>query len=474
MTESAYRPSKGALDLLSETVGDGSYRWDSVLPYYKKSVTFSSPDPATFPEGYYPLYNKSAFATHGGPVQVSYGDYTPEGLSYFLDGFNDIGIAPTANSEGGDLLGHHWMQNYINPANSQRSSGQTAYLNPHIKDPSTMTIYPNTLARRVLFSPKKVATGVEVSTGRATYTLTATKEVILSAGVFHSPQLLMLSGIGPPAVLEEHKIPVIKALKGVGQNLHDQPAFNISYAINKRTASAYDSFTSPDYPMAEKQYLESRKGPLSASKYVAGWEKLPRDVLSKETRKALDAMPSDWPDVEMRVQPNYIGPKKQEEGAQYTTVFAQLQSPQSRGTVSLASNSIEDLPLVDPAYFTDSRDMEQAVVAFKRLRDLYASPSVSAVTVGKEFSPGPEVVSDADIDRYIRENTLPNFNAVGTAKMGKPNDPTAVVDTEGRVLGVSRLRVVDLSILPFVLPGHPVSTAYMLGEKIADSIKSAY
>lgn len=460
------------MDLWAEEGGDESYKWDNVLPYFKKSATFTPPDPTTFPAGITPSFNESAFDNSlGGPLQISYGGYTPEALVPFLGAFNDIGISPAEDFNSGDLLGANWVTNNINPKNNHRSSSQTAFINPSLSNTS-ITIYPNTLARRVVFNGT-TATGVEVTTGRATYTLSARKEVILSAGAFQSPQLLMVSGVGPEARLTELGIPVVHALEGVGQNLQDHPIFTASQALNIPTSSQYDSFGGVGYAEAEVQYLANRTGPLSQNKAVIGWEKLPnRAGLSDATKTALDALPDDWPELEMRVAPYYLGVTKPDPTAQFTTVFGTIISPLSKGSIDIVSNSTEDLPLVDLAYFSDPGDMEQAIAAIKRIRDLYASPSLSSLLDGPEFVPGPNVTTDADIENYIRENTGTIFNAAGTTKMGRADDPTAVVDPQCRLYGIQGLRVVDTGSFPFVPPGHAQSTAYMLAEKIADDIKN--
>jgi choline dehydrogenase len=174
----------------------------------------------------------------------------------------------------------------------------------------------------------------------------------------------------------------------------------------------------------------------------------------------------------LRVAPYYLGVTKPDPAAQFTTVFGTIISPLSKGSIDIVSNSTEDLPLVDLAYFSDPGDMEQAVAAVKRIRDLYASASQTSLLDGPEFVPGANVTADADIKNYIRENTGMIFNAAGTTKMGKADDATAVVDPQCCMYGVERLRVVDTGSFPFVPPGYAQSTAYMLAEKIADDIKN--
>ncbi|CAN8103275.1 unnamed protein product [Discula destructiva] len=462
------RTNRGAHDQWALDVGDDSWSWDSVLPYYEKSTTFTAPDRATFPNGSYPSFNEATFG--GGPVQVSYGAYTPPILDAYMKGFNEAGIPSNADLNSGELLGSNWLQSFIDPKTQYRSSGQTAYLNPLLGDTSPLTMYSSSRARRVIFSEDKVATGVEITTGRATYTLNAAKEVILSAGAFQSPQLLMVSGVGPQATLDEFGIPTVAALEGVGQNLQDHPIFSITYANNQPSATSYDSFQGADYAAAEQEYLASRTGPLSSNKYVVAFEKFSKGTgLSASTMAALSRLSGDWPDYELRVQPSFLGPQDPKE--QYTTVYATLQAPLSLGTVGINSTSTDDLPIVDVAYYSDPADMEMAIAAFKRIRQVAATPSVAGVTAS-EYLPGDSVADDADIEQFIRNTTNTIFNAAGTTKMGKANDSMAVVDTQARVFGVQNLRVVDVGIAPFVIPGHAISTAYMLGEKIADSILS--
>lgn len=186
------------------------------MPYYKKSTSFIAPEEGVFPDGYTPVLNESAYDSPGGPLQISYGRYTEPVLTSFLDGLNDIGIPTTGDFNAGSLLGSHFSQSNIDGL-AQRSSSQTAFLDCALAT-GRLTIHGTTNANRILFSDDKVATGVEVTTGGATYTISARKEVILSAGALLSPQLLMVSGIGPETLLTTFGIPVVSALEGVGQS----------------------------------------------------------------------------------------------------------------------------------------------------------------------------------------------------------------------------------------------------------------
>jgi choline dehydrogenase-like flavoprotein len=151
--------------------------------------------------------------------------------------------------------------------------------------------------------------------------------------------------------------------------------------------------------------------------------------------------------------------------------MAALVAPLSRGTVTISSANTDDLPIVDPKWLTDPADQQVAIAAYKRVRQAFASKAMAAVLADPvEYFPGPNVKTDAQILETIRKTLHTVYHASGTCKMGKSEDPTAVVDSAGRVFGTEGLRVVDASIFALLPPGHPQSTVYMLAEKIAFEI----
>jgi choline dehydrogenase-like flavoprotein len=151
--------------------------------------------------------------------------------------------------------------------------------------------------------------------------------------------------------------------------------------------------------------------------------------------------------------------------------MAALVAPLSRGTVTISSADTDDLPVVDPKWLTDPADQEVAIAAYKRVRQAFASKAMAVVLADPvEYFPGPNVKTDAQILETIRKTLHTVYHASGTCKMGKSEDPTAVVDSAGRVFGTEGLRVVDASIFALLPPGHPQSTVYMLAEKIASEI----
>lgn len=219
-----------------------------------------------------------------------------------------------------------------------------------------------------------------------------------------------------------------------------------------------------------KQYLKSQAGPYSSAGGYIAFEKLPKSArqgFSNRTASLLATLPEDWPEIE------YLAGSFAGSGDGVITtgdISATILAPFSRGNITIASNSISDPPLIDMGWLTDPADAELAVAAFKRLRAAWASEDLAAAKVGPELAPGDAVQSDSDILDYIRNNAIQIWHACSTNAMGTDAAAGAVVDWRAKVFGVGGLRVVDASVLPFALPGHPQATIYALAEKIADSI----
>lgn len=313
-----------------------------------------------------------------------------------------------------------------------------------------------------------------------TYTIKAKKEVILSAGVFNSPQLLMLSGIGPQETLEEFEIPVVSGLEGVGQNMWDHIMFGPSYHVNFPTLdkTLHDPVALAD---ALLDYSLNARGPLSSNVVeLLGWEKLPSDYrgnLSEATLEALAWFPDDWPELEHISGNGYIGnfafPVLQQplDGKQYATNLGAMVAPLSRGNVTITTKDAGNLPSINPNWLTHPADQEVAVAWYKRMRQVWDTPELRSIRVGDEEAfPGLENQTDEQILEVIRSSLMTVWHAAGTCKMGRSDDPSAVVDNLARVFGVEGLRVVDSSAFPLLPPGHPQSTVYALAEKIADAI----
>lgn len=297
------RPDTGSLQRWAEKVGDESYSFDQWLPYFKKSVTFTPPQ-STRASNASAEYNAAAFTTSNGPLQVSYAKYAGPFSSYMEGGLNSIGIAPTQDFNSGNLLGAQYCSSTIDPEKQKRSSSQTSFLEA-AKDRKNLKVYELTLAKKILFDSSKRATGVVIGAG---ITLSARREVIVSAGAFQSPQLLMVSGIGPAETLEKFNIPVISNLSGVGQGMEDHIFFGPSYRVNVQTVTRIAN--DPVYLAAQiaLEYTVLKQGPMTnpVADFL-GWEKAPRDLISPQAASVLDSYPASWPDIEYLSSPGYVG-----------------------------------------------------------------------------------------------------------------------------------------------------------------------
>ena len=366
----------------------------------------------------------------------------------------------------------------IDPTRATRSSSESSFLNDtRARARDTLRVYNNTLAKKLLFSGS-IARGVLASSEGNEYVLSARKEIIISAGAFQSPQLLMVSGIGPRRMLRGLGIPLVKELPGVGKNLWDHAYYGTTFRVNVPTASAGPN--SPDAAAAAAQaYLSNATGPLSVpGTMVLGWENLPSELRRTIPPAAWALLektfPPDWPQLEFLPVSGFLGNQSNyraqdpADGFNYASVATAVVAPLSRGDISINSTSMGDPPLINPNWLTHPVDIQLAIAAFKRQRAVWNH--LRNLTIGEEYFPGPEVQSNKDILNFIRQNLAPVWHAASTCKMGHRSDPMAVIDTNVKVYGVERLRVVDASSFPFLPPGHPQATIYALAEKIAAEI----
>ncbi|KAF7192343.1 Patulin synthase [Pseudocercospora fuligena] len=468
------RPTIGTLQKWADDVGDQSWIWNNTLKYYKKSSTFTPPIPGVRLANSTPSYDTSVFGD--GPVQVSYPKYASPITSWQLKALLEAGDPPRVGGfESGSLLGHAYMPSSIDQKTATRSSSQTGYLDLALRT-TQLTVYTHTLAKKLIFSANKTATGVQVENNGVPFTINADKEVIVSAGSFQSAQLLMVSGIGPAETLTNLSIPVVKNLPGVGNNLQDNPLFGISYAVNTETSVTYSNNPAK---MAEAvaEYNKNRSGFLSsASADSFSFMKLvdmPDLNISSRAKQDLAWVPADWPDAQIAPTTYYIGksfgvppPDKKN----YAAFIASITAPLSRRSVSIRSSDMADKPLIDPQWMTNTTDQELAVAAIRRMRQILNTSVMKEIAPYGEAFPGANVTSYEDLLNVVRMQTGTFYHACCTNKMGKADDGMAVVDSRSRVYGVHNLRVADISAFPFLPPGQPQATVYMLAEKIADDI----
>ncbi|KXG51938.1 Glucose-methanol-choline oxidoreductase [Penicillium griseofulvum] len=471
------RPSVQSMAKWAELVNDPSYLYENALPFFKKTVSFSPPIGTRFANAT-PLFNSTAFDKDGQPLQVSYPKYATPFGTWAKGGLHDLGIEEVQDFNSGSLIGHQFCAMTIRQSDASRSSSESAFLQTGSKRPS-WTLYQFTMAKTILFDHRNRATGVVVQE-RNQFVLTATREVILSAGAFQSPQLLMVSGIGPANVLSTYNVKVVVDLPGVGQNMWDHVFFGPSYQVNVPTlgmlrnhfwfllsqlltwvlrGNGFLTNPSTDYVAFEKLPPESRSGLSRTDEYELAW------------------FPSDWPEVEYIAGSAYVGNfsnpfAQQPRTGQYASIIAVLVAPTSRGNVTIRSSNTADAPVINPNWLDTETDQRVAVAAYRRVREAFRSQAMASVIIGQEYFPGKGYETDAELLHIIKSTVMTIYHAACTCKMGIQNDSMAVVDSRARVFGVAGLRVVDASAFPILPPGHPQSAVYMLAEKIAADIIS--
>ncbi|TVY45325.1 Dehydrogenase [Lachnellula subtilissima] len=464
------RGSAGSYDKWADILDDEDYKWDNFEPYFAKSVNFSiqaRPDNSTIP-----AQEEGAFIESGGPLHVAYPEYATPFGSWTKLAMAEAGLEEQPGFSGGVLNGSQFCPQTANPYTGERDSSQTSFLNAAVEAGQTITVYNGTLAQKINFNSDKKATSVTVSTsGGCSYEISAKQEIIVSAGAFQSPQLLMVSGVGPAATLEEFDIDVVSDLAGVGQNMWDHIFYGMVWPVAMETRQR---LLEPAYlEEAVESYHESPTNILSSNVFdYLAWEKLVnRTGLSAASEADLAYFPADWPELEF-ISGSLDNAALPSTYRDYTTMIPALAAPTSRGNITISSASMEDQPLINPNWFGTETDREMAVASLKRVREFMATQAVQGALLGPEIAPGVDVQSDEDILAFITGSFSTVFHAACTCAMGLSSDPMAVLDSKARVYGVSGLRVVDSSSFPILPPGHPMSTIYALAEKIADDIKN--
>ncbi|KAL8640802.1 MAG: hypothetical protein Q9228_002316 [Teloschistes exilis] len=457
--------SKGAFDRWADEIGDESFRFATVEKYYNKAITFTPPDQESRRANATPSYDPAPLGKTG-PLAITYPAYAHSWSTWLLVALQAIGVRNTDTFLTGNLNGSAWQVNTINHTTGARASADRAYLRPYLQRPN-LAVFNGTLAERIIFDGRKVAQGVQVTTGNSSYILRAKREVILSGGSFQSSQLLQVSGVGPAAVLQEHGIPVIADRPGVGLNMNDQLFFGIAHRVDLPT----DSTLAANVALDVELFNTNATGRLtSPGGEISGFEKIPAELranFSASTSEmpklkrvfhlfaALASFPSDWPEMGYLTLPNFTGngtAPSPNDGYNYASIFATLMAPTSIGNVSISSSRMSDPPVINPNWLTTQSDIEVSIAMFKRLRQAWAVPALrNGLNTPEEYYPGPSVQTDAQIEAFIRSNMVPLYHGSATNKMGKKGDELAVVDSHGRVFGVEH---------------------HMLAEKIADQVKN--
>lgn len=421
-------------------LGNQGWAYDDVLPYFKKSQNQQ-------------VLN-STYHSKGGPLHVTNRPYTNELSDVFVKAGQELGYMFNPDFNGEDQEGFGYYQ--VTNNKGQRWSAADAFLRPAQKR-SNLTVVINAHVNRILLE-ETTAIGVNYTLDGLDHDAHAAKEVILSAGAYNSPKIMMLSGLGDGDELQGHGIPVVKHIPGVGKNLQDHLVyFTIFNSTYKKSLDSAENF-----PVVLKNlfnYFVFKKGPFTSNIGEAG-----AFVKSSPELEAID--------TQYHFGPNYFmqhGFKNPTKGYGYS-IGGKVLNPSSKGTVKLASSNPGADPLIDHNYLSTHDDVERSVWGYKLAQRLGMSNAFSNYRSGIH-APSTLLDDDKAIEDFIRSSGETLYHPTSTCKMG--NDEMAVVDAELRVHGIQKLRIVDASVMPNVTRGNTNAPTIMIAEKAADMIKEA-
>ncbi len=418
-------------------LGNTGWSFDDVLPYFRRAENQQS--------------IRDDFHSSGGPLAVSDVEKHPICEALIVSA-TAMGFARNDDFNGAtqDGVGYH----QTTTRNGKRCSTAVGYLNP-ARGRANLQIVTNALSERIVVENGR-AISVVYRQGGELKTARARREIVLCGGAINSPQLLMLSGIGPSAHLAEHGIAVVNDLPGVGQNLQDHYSAPIKLKCSHPITVNDVMLSNVRKLKVGMQYYMFRTGPLAMISSPA--------ALFARTRPELAT-----PDIKCSISP--FSADRPQDGLHkfsgFTMIAYQLR-PESRGEIRLKSANPADPPAMIPNYLTDEVDQRTIVAGLKLCRELLAHPSLARF-IAEEFQPGPAVQGDPALLDYARQRGGTVYHPTSTCKMGV--DRMAVVDAELRVIGVEGLRVADASVMPTVISGNTNAATIMIGEKLADLVR---
>lgn len=422
------------------SLGNTGWSWDEVLPYFQRAMNTDRPLPG---DG------------QGGPLWVSELPHDPLSDA-FIAAAARSGIKTTADFNGGDNSGAGYFR--MNTHRGQRMSTERAYLREAMKRPN-LKVISGAQITQVLMQDQRAQGVAWVKDGNA-HQLHANNEVVLCAGAIQSPQILQLSGIGPSALLAQHKISTVVDLPGVGENLQDHLQVRPSYrcegveTLNDVANSQWRS--ARDY----LRYQLTRTGPLATGVYRAG------AFLSLD-----NSAQTDWPNVQIHFGlVSFDRPHQPPHPFPGVTLSACMLRPDSRGRIQIGSADPLARPNIHAGYLSAESDQRLAIQMVRKMREIASQAPLSSFIV-QEHEPGESQQSDAEILDWVRRRAGSIFHPVGTCSMGLHTDPLSVVDSRLRVHGVQGLRVVDGSVMPHIVSGNTNAPIIMLAEKAADLIR---
>jgi choline dehydrogenase-like flavoprotein len=420
------------------SLGNASWAYADLLPYFVKS---------------------EANERLGGPLHGQAGPLPVADLrsdnpfpKLFLEAARGLGHRITDDFNGEEQEGLGLYQ--VTQKNGERCSAYRAYVQPHRLSRRNLDIRTGAHVSRILFEGRR-AVGVEYRSGRQTHIIRANREVLVCAGAFQSPQLLMLSGLGDPGELRRHGIPVLAELPGVGRNLQDHPDFIFAYKSQNRDLLGLSPGGMVDSVKQFARYRRERRGMYTTNFAEAGG--------FLRTQPDLPA-----PDIQLHFVISIVDDhaRRPHLGRGFSCHVCLLR-PKSVGRVTLAGPDPLAAPVIDPAFLEHPDDVASLVEGFRITRRIMDAPPLAAERTKDIVTAGIE--TDEQVAALLRRRVDTVYHPVGTCKMGP--DDMAVVDPALRVRGVEGLRVVDASIMPTLIGGNTNAPAIMIGEKAADLVR---
>jgi len=442
-------------DAWAEASGDAAWQWGQVLPHFKKHENHWRLDAA---QGVSDAFK--ALHGHGGEWRVERQRLRWEVLDAFAQAATQAGIPATDDFNRGTNEGVGYFE--VNQRAGWRWNTAKAFLRPTCLGRPNFELWTGAQVQRLTLQREDGqlrCSGAEVRTphGLETVKLNPGGELLLAAGAIGSPQILQLSGLGPAALLQRHGIAVQQALEGVGANLQDH--LQIRAVFKVQGTKTLNTLANSWWGKAKigMEYVFRRSGPMSMAP----------SQLGAFTRSSPDKA---WPDLEYHVQPlslDAFGEPLHSFNA-ITASVCNL-NPTSRGTVQIQSADPAMAPLIAPNYLSTDEDRRIAAESLRLTRRIVAQPALARYQP-EEYKPGVQFQSDADLARLAGDIATTIFHPVGTCKMGRADDTSAVVDSHLRVRGVAGLRVVDASVMPTITSGNTNSPTLMIAERAAQWI----
>ncbi|HUN27963.1 MAG TPA: choline dehydrogenase [Steroidobacteraceae bacterium] len=418
--------------------GASGWGYAQVLPYFRRAERRAD--------------GADAYRGGAGKLETRYGGLANPLHRAWLDAARQAGYPLSEDLNGFQQEGFGRLDMTV--GGGRRSSAARAYLRPALGR-ANLSVRTHALALNIILEERR-ARGVRYRLGDAERIARARREVILSGGPVNSPQLLKLSGIGPPAELAEHGIALVHALPGVGENLQDHLEFYFQMA-SRAPVTLYSEMTRWRKLLIGLRWILTKEGLGATNHFETGGF-----IRSRAGVR--------YPDIQFHFLPlavSYDGTSAAREHG-FQAHVGPMRS-KSRGSVRLASADPRASPRIRFNYMSHAEDWVEMRACVRLTRELFAQPAFDDFR-GRELLPGGHVTSDAEIDRFIREHIESAYHPSCSCRMGDPRDPAAVVDPATRVIGVEGLRVVDSSIMPSITNGNLNAPTIMIAEKAADHI----